>query len=125
MAGLTQELALVIKVDVDDTLSVALEGAFKLACFPVPDLDGGILGSGGEDGVLGMERDAGDGSAVACEDVRSRGAGDPIGLHGGALGGGEGELLLESGVSVFQIHDLGEMSSHGTEAGGRPFSADG
>ena len=90
-----------VKVDVDDTFGVALEGAFKLAGFPVPDLDGGILRSGREDGVLRMERDSGDGGAVACEDVCSGGAGDPVGLHGGALGGGEGELLLEGGVSVF------------------------
>ena len=90
-----------VKVDVDDAFSVALEGAFKLACFPVPDLDGGILGSGGKDGVLGMERDAGDCCTVACEDMCSRGAGDPVGLHGGTLGGRERELLLESGVSVF------------------------
>lgn len=40
------EAAARIKVDVDDGLCVALEGALHLAALPVPELDGGVLAGG-------------------------------------------------------------------------------
>ena len=97
----------VVKVEVHDGLGVALEGALKLAGFPVPYLDGCVLACRCDDGVLGVEGDAGDGCSVAGEDVCGGCAGYPVGLGGGAFGGREGELFLEGGVAIFEIHDLG------------------
>lgn len=101
----THEAAARIKVDVDDGLCVALEGALHLAAFPVPELDGGVLAGGGEECPGGVECEAGDGCAVGGEGVAGGRAGEEGG--GGVGAGGAGELCLEGGVAGLEVHDLG------------------
>lgn len=101
----THEAAARIKVDVDDGLCVALEGALHLAAFPVPELDGGVLAGGGEECPGGVEGEAGDGCAVGGEGVAGGRAGEEGG--GGVGAGGACELCLEGGVAGLEVHDLG------------------
>ena len=104
----TEEMTSMVKVEVHDSPGVALEGTLKLARFPVPYLDGCVLACRGDDGVLGVEGDAGDGCSMAGEDVCGGCARYPVGLRGCAFGGSEGEFFLEGGVAIFEVHDLGE-----------------
>ena len=123
---ITEEMTPMVKVEVHDGLGVALEGTLEFARFPVPYLDCCVLACRGDDGVLGVEGDAGDGCSMAGEDVCSGCARYPVGLRGGAFGGREGELFLEGGVAIFEIHDLGEDEplGFGKKGGDGPSSGD-
>lgn len=90
------------EINIQHALGVALDSALQLTELPVPDLDCGILGAGGQGGEDGMEGDTGDGLAVGLEGVSCGRPGEPargVGVLSHERGGGSTvEFGLQAGI---------------------------
>jgi hypothetical protein len=88
---------------------VSAEGALEVASLELPDLDGAVLGAGGEGGVLGVEGEGGDVGLVPLEFElgRSDGYVEVVGVdvHGPLLDWSLGHLLQVLHL-LLQISDL-------------------
>ena len=86
--GNTEEMARVVKVEIIDRFGVAFEGSLEFASLPIPNLDGGVFTGGGQDGILWMEGDLGNGGTVAGEGMCGWISGKPVGVIGTFCGCG-------------------------------------
>ncbi|GKC91249.1 hypothetical protein Tco_1151898 [Tanacetum coccineum] len=75
---------------------MSCKGFDKLTGGDVPNLDGFVVGGGGEVASVGGERDVGEAEEVAEEDVEG-GEGDGGVGFGGFVGGGSGEQSVVVG----------------------------